>query len=303
MVEEMESLKENHTYELVELPKVKMSSIRVVLGLAASMDLEVQQMDVKTTFLHGDLEEEIYMDQLERFKVKGKESMVCKLKKSLYGLKQAPRQCFQIKTLLLLLYVDDMLLVGSDIRKIDKLKKELNKSFSMKDLGKAKQILRMRILRDRKAKKLWLSQEMYIEKVLERFRMHKAKSVGTSLAENFKLSKKQCPSSVEENLKMKRVPYASAVGSLMYAMVCTRPNLAYVVGVVSRYLLNPSRAHWEAVKWILRYLRDTSKMCICYGYDKLVLKGFTYYDMARDIDTRKYVSGYLVTFGGGAVSW
>ncbi|GKE76390.1 hypothetical protein Tco_1542510, partial [Tanacetum coccineum] len=98
------------------------------------------------------------------------------------------------------------------------------------DLGEAKQILGMRISQDMKEKKLWLSQEMYIEKIL---RMHKAKSVGTPLAENFKLSKKQCPSSVEEKQKMKRLPYASAVGSLMYAMVCTWPDLAHAVGVVS----------------------------------------------------------------------
>ncbi|GJY83410.1 retrovirus-related pol polyprotein from transposon TNT 1-94 [Tanacetum coccineum] len=100
-----------------------MSSIRVVYGLAASMDLEVQKLDVTTPFLHGDLEEEIYMDQLEGFKVKGKESIVWKLKKSLYGLKPAL----------------------SDIWKIDKLKKELNKSIAMKDLSEAKPILGMRI--------------------------------------------------------------------------------------------------------------------------------------------------------------
>ncbi|GKC46671.1 retrovirus-related pol polyprotein from transposon TNT 1-94 [Tanacetum coccineum] len=240
MVEEMEYLKENHTYELVELPKgkkalknkwvyrmkmgelnslsrykarlvvkgfnqkegvdfgeifspvVKMSSVRVVLGLAASMDLEVQQLDVKTSLLHGDLEEEIYMDQPEGFKVNGKENMVCKLKKSSYGLKQAPRQwykkfeSFMSKQEYTKTASDHF---GSDIKKINKLRKELNKSFSMKDLGEAKHIIGMRISRDRKAKKLWLSQEMYIDKILERFRIHKAKSVETPLAKNLKLSK------------------------------------------------------------------------------------------------------------------
>ncbi|GKA50088.1 putative RNA-directed DNA polymerase [Tanacetum coccineum] len=222
MVEEMESLKGNHTYKLVELPKVKMSSIRVVLGLVASMDLKVQQLDVKTTFLLDDLEEEIYMDPRQWYK-----KFESFMSKQGYTKITSDHCVFFQKFLdkdfiILLLYVDDMLLVGSNIRKIEKLKKELNKSFAMKDLGEAKQILGMRISQDMKENK---------------------------------------------------------------------------------YLSNPGKAHWKAVKWILRYLRGTSKICICYGYDKPVLKAFTYFDMARDVDTRKSVSGYLVTFGGGAVSW
>lgn len=272
MQEEMKSLHENHTYDLVTLPQgrktlknkwmykikneegspqlrykarlvvkgfgqkkgidfdeifspvVKMSSIRVVLVLAGSLNLEVEQHDVKTAFLHGDLEEEIYMQQPEGFQVKGKEKLVCKLKKSLYGLKQAPRQwykkfdsfmeknehnrttanhCIFIKKfsnkdfIILLLYVDDMLIVGRDNNKISRLKKELSKSFAMKDLGPTKQILGMMITRDRKNHKIWLSQERYIEMVLERFNMDKAKSVNSSLASHFYLKVSQCPSSKE----------------------------------------------------------------------------------------------------------
>ena len=162
-------------------PVVKMSYIRVVLGLTASLDLELEQLDVKTAFLHGDLNEEIYMSQPEGFEVKGKEHMVCKLKKSLYGLKQAPRQwykkfdsfmvsheykrtdtnhCVYFRKftdgnfIILLLYVDDMSITGNDSKLIGKLKERLFKSFDMKDLGPAKQMLGMRITRDRKAKKL-----------------------------------------------------------------------------------------------------------------------------------------------------
>jgi ATP-binding cassette subfamily B (MDR/TAP) protein 1 len=136
-------------FEEIFSPMVKMSSIRVVLGLAASLNLEVEQLDVKTAFLHGDLDEEIYMEQPERFEAKGKEQLVCKLKKSLYGLKQAPRQwykkfdsfmvdhgyarttsdhCVFMKRfpngnfIILLLYVDDMLIVGHDAKKIQILK-------------------------------------------------------------------------------------------------------------------------------------------------------------------------------------
>jgi len=205
--------------------------------------------------------------------------------------------------IILLLYVDDMLIVGRDTSKIDRLKEELSKSFAMKDLGPARQILGMKISRDRKNGRLWLSQESYIEKVLDRFNMSKAKPVSSPLAGHLKLSSKQSPTSEKENEEMKKVPYASAVGSLMYAMVCTRPDIAHAVGVVSRFLSNPGKEHWAAVKWILRYLRGTSRVCLCFGNGKQVLDGFTDADMAGDIDSRKSTSGYLITYSGGAVSW
>ncbi|CAL5439703.1 unnamed protein product [Camellia sinensis] len=311
-------------------PVVKMTSIRVVLGLAASLNLELEQMDVKTAFLHGDLKEEIYMEQPEGFEVKGKENLVCRLKKSLYGLKQAPRQwykkfdsfmvgheykrtvadqCVYVRTfpggnfIILLLYVDDMLIVGQDATTIRSLKKELLQSFDMKDLGPAQQILGMNIVRDRKAKKLWLSQEKYVERVIEKFNMKDAKPVSTPLANHFKLSKNSCPSSTKERQEMEAIPYSSAVGSLMYAMVSTRPDIAHAVGVVSRFLSNPGKEHWEAVKWILRYLKGTAKMCLCFRDAKPVLEGYTDSDMAGDLDGRKSTSGLLFTFAGGAVSW
>jgi len=102
---------------------------------------------------------------------------------------------------------------------------------------------------------------------------------------------------------MKRVPYASAVGSLMYAMVCTRPDIAHAVGTVSRFLSNPGREHWNAVKWILRYLCGTTSLRLCFGGDKPTLVGYTDSDMAGDIDSRKSTSGYLIKFAGGAVAW
>ncbi|GKC56778.1 putative RNA-directed DNA polymerase, partial [Tanacetum coccineum] len=169
------SQKRGIDFDEIFSPVVKMGSIRVVLGLAASLDLEVEQIDVKIAFLHGDLDKEIYMEQPEGFQVKGKEGYVCRLQKSLYGLKQAPRQWYKKfesvigkqgyrKTsldhcvlfqkfgdddfIILLLYVDDMLIVGKNIRRIAQLKRDLSKSFSMKDLGPTKQIIGIRIFRD-----------------------------------------------------------------------------------------------------------------------------------------------------------
>ena len=199
--------------------------------------------------------------------------------------------------------VDDMLIVGQDATKIINLKKDLSKFFDMKDLGPAQQILGMKIVRDRKARKLFLSQEEYVERVVKRFNMEKAKSVSTPLANHFKLSSKSCPSSEKDKKEMKGVPYSSAVGSLMYAMVCTRPDIAHAVGVVSRYLSNPGKEHWEAVKWILRYLKGTSRLCLCYGGAEPILEGYTDADMAGDHDSRKSTSSYIFTLAGGAVSW
>lgn len=133
-------------------------------------------------------------------------------------------------------------------------------------------------------KAIWLSQERYIQKVLERFNMHKAKPVSSPLAGHFKCCSMQCPTSEKEKEVQNSIPYASAVGSLMYAMVCTRPDIAYAVGVVSRFLSNPGKEHWAAIKWILRYLRGTSSLCLCFGNGKPVLDGYTDADMAGDLD-------------------
>ena len=310
-------------------PVVKMTTIRVILSIVAAENLHLEQLDVKTAFLHGDLEEDIYMVQPEGFNVPGKENLVCKLHKSLYGLKQAPRQwykkfnefmsnsgfhrcdadhCCYVKKcansyVLLALYVDDMLIAGSSMTEINRLKKQLAENFEMKDLGPAKQILGMRISRNRVEGTLKLSQEKYVEKLLDKFNVRDVKTRNTPLGTHLKLSKKKSSQTDEEERYMSRVPYASAVGSLMYAMVCTRPDIAHAVGVVSRFLSNPSKEHWEGVKWILRYLKGTSKMGLCFGKSSLTLQGFSDADLGGDLDGRKSTTGYIFTLGGTAVSW
>jgi hypothetical protein len=192
---------------------VKHSSIRTFLSLVAMHNYELEQLDVKTAFLHGDLEEGIYMDQSEDFVVPGKEDYLCRLKKSLYGLKQSPRQwykrfdsfmisndfqrsqydsCIYLKFVngsptYLLLYIDDMLIVAKSMKEIAALKAQLSHEFDMKDLGVAKKILGMEMIRDRKSGLLYLSQKNYIEKVLHRFNMNNTKLVSTPLAPHFKI--------------------------------------------------------------------------------------------------------------------
>jgi ATP-binding cassette subfamily B (MDR/TAP) protein 1 len=160
-------------------------------------------------------------------------------------------------TIYLFLYVDDMLIAVKEKSEITKLKTQLSKEFEMKDLVVAKKILDMKIVRDRKSRKLYLSQSQrgYIKKVLHRFNMHNTKPVSTLLAAHFRLSSTLCPESDDDIEYMSRVLYSSAIGSLMYAMVCSRPDLSHALSVVSRFMANPGKEHWRVVQWIFRYLR------------------------------------------------
>ena len=134
----------------------------------------------------------------------------------------------------------------------------------MKDLGNANHILGMRIIRDRNQKLVYLSQETYIGKILQRFNMDGGKAIGTPLPPHLKLSSMDSsPQSDKNKAEMTKIPYASAVGSLMYAMIATRPDIAFAIGVVSRYMANPGKKHWEAVKGVMRYLKGTRSLCIC----------------------------------------
>ena len=173
----------------------------------------------------------------------------------------------------------------------------------MKDLGDAKQILGMRIIRDRANGTLKLSQLEYVKKILNRFNMNEAKLVSTLLGSHFKLSKEQSPKTEEERDYMSKVPYALAIGNLMYAMVCTRPDIAHAMGVVSRYMSRPGKQHWEAVKWILRYLRGSSNTCLCFTGASLKLHGYVDADFSGDIDSRKSTTKFVFTLGGTTISW
>jgi hypothetical protein len=205
--------------------------------------------------------------------------------------------------IIFLLYVDDMLVPGSNMQDINVLKKKLSNSFVMKDLGAAKKILGMRITRDRKNMKLTLSQGEYIEKVLERFRMKNEKPGSTPLAIHFKLTKEMCPKTQEEIQYMSKFPYSSTVGNLMYAMVCTRLDIAHTMGVMRKYMNNLGKEHWDALKWILRYLRVTATHALCFGGLNSVLQGYVNLNMAGDKDRNRSTTGYVVTIGGTTVSW
>ncbi|PHU26198.1 Retrovirus-related Pol polyprotein from transposon TNT 1-94 [Capsicum chinense] len=270
------------------------------------------------------------MQQPQGFVVSGKEDYVYLLKKSLYSLKQSPKQwykrfdffmtshmfqsssydsCVYFKEVsngsfvYLLLYINDILIAVKDVREIIKVKAQLSKEFEMKDLGAAKKILGMEIMWDREKCKLYLSQKRHIEKVLHRFNMQNAKPVRTPLAAHFKLSATLSLKIDYERDYISRVPYSSAVGSLMYAMVCFRPDLSYVVSIVSTYMANPGKEHWKAVQWIFRYLRGFADVCLQFGRNRDGLIGYVDSDFTGDRDKRRSLTGYVFTIGGCTISW
>ncbi|GJX89932.1 retrovirus-related pol polyprotein from transposon TNT 1-94 [Tanacetum coccineum] len=254
-------LKIKEGIEGVQKPRYKASL--VAYGFTQRADYELEQLDVKTVFLHGNLEAVIYMRQPPRYEQGNKAE------------------------------------IGST-------KSLLKKEFDMKELGEAKKILGMEIVRDRSHKILRVSQSRYVSKILNNFRIDNGKSVKMPLGGHFKLSLKDCPVRDCDVERMSKVPYANAVGSLMYLMVCTRPDIAYAVSVVSRYLANPGKNHWEAVKWILKYLRGTANVGLVYGTDRgnhVDVTGFVDSDYAKDPDKGRSITGYAFLVHGCVVSW
>ncbi|KAK1607660.1 hypothetical protein QYE76_031333 [Lolium multiflorum] len=196
-------------YDETFSPVAKLKSVRILLAIAAFFDYEIWQMDVKTAFLNGDIEEELYMVQ-------------------------------------------------------------------PKDLGEASYILGIKIYRDRSRRLIGLSQSTYLDKIRKKFIMDESKKGFLPMLPGKVLSKTQGPATAEERERMSQIPYASAVGSIMYAMLCTRPDIAHAVSLTSRYQSDPGMEHWTSVKNILKYLKRTKDMFLCYGGDQeLVVTSYT----------------------------
>ncbi len=318
-------------YEETFSPVADVKAIRILLAIAAYYDYEIWQMDVKTAFLNGHLAEDVYMVQPEGFQHPKHPNKVCKLQRSIYGLKQASRTwnkrfddeikqfgftqnldepCVYMRAsgsivVFLILYVDDILLMGNNIPMLQDVKSWLGKCFAMKDLGEAAYVLGIKIYRDRSKRLLGLSQSAYIDKILKRFKMDASKRGTLPMQHHVNLSKTQGPSTPAEVARMKGIPYASAVGSIMYAVRCTRPDVAFTQNITSRYQQNPGESHWTAVKNILKYLRNTKDMFLVYGgvEGELGVTCYTDASFETDRDDSRSQTGYVFVMNGGAVDW
>ena len=302
-------------------PVTKISTIRSLVALAAIHGLIVHQMDVKTAFLNGDLREEIYVEQPEGYVIQGQENKVCKLRKSLYGLKQAPKQWYEKfdqtlvsdgyivnssdtcvysklfgqECVIICLYVDDMLIFGTNVTVVEKTKLFLSSHFDMKDLGEADVILGVKMRKSDNG--FSLCQSHYIEKILKKkINCYDELPVRTPYDPSIHL-KKNNGSSVSQT------EYAKIIGSVMFLMNCTRPDIAYAVSRLSRYTHNPGNEHWTALRRLLRYLKGTMDWCLHFYKFPAVLEGFCDANWVTDNDEVSSTSGYVFTLGGGAISW
>ena len=283
-------------------------------------------MDVKKAFLHSELAEEIYMEIPEGMRTEvGYENspeLVCRLIKTIYGLKQSPRAWYgkineffakngfirseedhslyvhQQRSLIILLYVDDLVLAADTLEHISWAKNALSATFDMTELGELKGFIGVEVLRDRARCSLKISQEAYLGRVLADHGMDHCATVSTPVDSGIRLMK---PPEGFVATPWERQRYQSAVGSLMYAMLGSRPDIAYTVGLVSSFSTNPGNEHWTAVKRIFRYLAGTKALGIVYGTSR-ICGGLTDSDWGGSND-RRSTSGYVFLLNGGAISW
>jgi len=317
-------------YDQTFSPVARFESLRLLLALAALEDWEIHQMDVKSAFLNGVLDEEIYMEQPQGFVTAGKETKVCRLKKAIYGLKQASRawnqQFHTVLTelgftrtysdagvyiymnksedndlIIVILYVDDITMMGPSLKAIKWLKSCLHKRYEISDLGEISSYLGMRITRDRSKKRLEIDQAGYIKDVIDRFSMTDANPHNTPLPAGADVHLvKHAEEASQDDIKL----YQSLIGSLLYVQIGTRPDISFAVTRLAQYAANPSAQHIRLAKYVLSYLLGTVDMRLCYdGANGDGLHGYSDSSLGDQSDDRHSTSGYVFLLGNGAISW
>jgi hypothetical protein len=203
----------------------------------------------------------------------------------------------------LVLYMDDILMIENDILMMEVIKSSLRKSFSMKNLVEAAYILGIKIYRNRSKTLIGLSQYAYIDKIWNRFNMQYSKKGFLPMSHDITLSKKQCPSVPNEQEKMRAIPYASAIGSIMYVMLCTCPDISYTLSATSRYQSNYGEGHWTIVKNILKYLRRVKEAFLVFGgEEELVVTGYSNTSFQTNTDDSKSQFGFVFCLNGGVMT-
>lgn len=292
-------------------------AFRVLFAIAAFYDLDIDQMDVKTAFLYGLIDQLIYVEMPRGTETDANKNMVCKLLKALYGLRQSPRLWYERFSSFLLekhdlqrihadhsifiskagingpvvsTFVDDIKIMGVKRSGMtERVKRELMSAFSMVDMGPISFYLGLKVERDRERKSIKLAQPAYIDKVLQKFHLDQANPTNTPMEGIILLPNASAQASLSEQEK-----YQGMIGSIMFSMVETRPDIAFATSVVSRFAKNPSHQHTEAVKTILRYLKGSRGRGITYGGEKeLCIERYSDSDWAGDKESRKSTSGYI----------
>ncbi|GJU70482.1 zinc finger, CCHC-type containing protein [Tanacetum coccineum] len=376
-------------------PLTHISTIRLLIAMASIHNLIIHQMDVKTAFLNGELDEEVYVNQPQGFIMPGNENKVCKLIKSLYRLNQAPEQWHQkfnemvlssgyllyqadkcvyskfdesVKGVIICLYVDDIQIFDTDQVQVDLTKEFFLSKFFIKDMGKDDVILGIKIKHESNG--ITISQSYYIKKVMKKFNYFDCTPVSTPMDTSEKLmhnngqavsqleystvisclmyvmtcirpdiafavgklrsltytgypsvlegytdaswiSNAQDNSSTNTSEKLmpnngqavSQLEYSRVIGCLMYVMTCTRPDIAFAVGKLSRYTSNPGTQHWQAIQRVLKYLKKTMDYRLTYTGYPSVLEGYTNASWISNTEDNSSTSGWVFLLGGGAISW
>ena len=317
-------------YDEVFAPVARYTSIRSVVAIANQLDLDMHQMDVKCAFLNGELEEEVYMKQPEGFVNQRYPKKVCRLKRSLYGLKQSARCWNQVidghlksrgflqsqadpciyyrcriidgkqDVMIVAVYVDDAIICANNVKTLSDEKDSLCERFEMDDRGELDYILGMSVKRDRKNRILTIDQNLYLRDILKKFGMEDCRPVGTPVEPGKKFVKLIDEDEAFDDIQL----YQAAVGSLNYAAIATRPDLSVAVGMLSKFMSNPSKDHWCGIKRVLRYIRGTLDLGLQFTYsDEFRLCGFSDADWAGCLDTRKSTSGHVFRLGNATIGW
>ncbi|GAB9477113.1 hypothetical protein Gpo141_00014172 [Globisporangium polare] len=306
-------------------PVAKQATVRVLLAVAAELDYDTEQFDVDTAFLYAPMEDEVYIRQPDGYEDETHPEKVCRLLKSLYGTKQAARQwnktldnffrsvgferseadpCLYTRIneseyVAVAVYVDDMIVVSQTSESMRAICDELKKVFSIKELGEPRYILGIEVTRDRRTRTLTLSQRGYIQQLAEKFRVSQAKPVYLPADANSRLSQM-----ADGDVCVTQFPYRELVGSLMYIVTCTRPDIADAVGNVAKFCERHNNEHWAAARRILKFLATTQDLALVYdGQQRSGLVGYADASWASDEDTRRSTTGYVFTYNGTAVSW
>ncbi|WVZ64586.1 hypothetical protein U9M48_014081 [Paspalum notatum var. saurae] len=272
-------------------PVSSKNSFKIIMALVAHYDLELHQMDVKTAFLNGDLYENVFMAQPKGFDAKGKENL-----RSFDYKENIEKNCIYAKFkngkfIFLVLYVNDILLTSSDMNLLLETKNFLSSNFGMKDLGEAWYVFGIEIHRDRKKGVLGLSQKAHIENILKRYSMHKCKALPVPIVQSNVFGNFECPKNKNKYKmdRMKSVPYASVVGSII---------------IYNRDARQISEKSKSGIKKTLRYLQGTKNLMLTYRKSNaLEIVGYSDADMAGCRDTRKSILCYIFTLARGAISW
>ena len=304
-------------------PVAKYTSVRTLFAIAAGLGLKVHQMDVVTAFLYGHLEETVYVEQPEGYVEPGHENWVYLLKRALYDLKQAPYAWYEnIKAALrgfefvrcemdhgifvttknghlvyLVVYVDDLLIMGERTKDIEEIKDQLKNRYKMKDLGIARRFLGMDIEYGEDGSiKLHLKQ--YLQGVLERHNLQDCNSVSTPMDTSVKLV-----ATTDADALADPKEYQQIVGEIQFAAVVARPDVSCAVSTLAQFNIKPSSKHLAAAKRVLRYLKGTVDAGVVYSPPAGEATAFSDADWAGDQDSRRSRTGYVVMLNNGAISW